>query len=91
MFDAPDQISNIESVPGGRKDAKVETFRSLEQLQTTREANAGIGDVLGAFSVSASTSRIHKTIANTSRNCEETTAFVSAFRYFTLQLNPTIP
>jgi len=80
VFDLPDQFLGSEPVPGGLKEVKTEVFRSIEQVTRSMKLKVGVGDALGLFSLSASVEHAHSTLTNRSRNIEEVSAFVSAFR-----------
>ena len=76
----PDEFSGGESVPGGFRKTQVDVFQTLEEVEKSMKASVGIGDVLGVISLSPSLSLVHKTITNTTKNVEDVTAFVSAYR-----------
>ena len=58
----------------------MDVFQTLEEVEKSMKASVGIGDVLGVISLSPSLSLVHKTITNTTKNVEDVTAFVSAYR-----------
>ena len=89
LYDLPDEFSGGEPVPGGFRKTHVEVFETVEEVEKSMKTSLGIGDALGVVSLSPSLSLVHSTIANSSKNVEEVTAFVSAYRYSETKLQRT--
>ncbi|XP_059159771.1 perivitellin-2 67 kDa subunit-like [Physella acuta] len=86
-YDMPDQIWQIDSVPGGYLSSEVSTYTSYNEVRDSMGANAGleVNAKKYAFSASFSYKKMQTSITNSSRYLSDVTSFAGQTR---VNVNP---
>ena len=77
VYQLPDQIWSMVSVPGGWLNAVTKVYKSYTDVKNKMSANAGVGLTNGMFSSSASYKTMNEAISNKSREITDVFSFVS--------------
>ncbi|XP_059154870.1 perivitellin-2 67 kDa subunit-like [Physella acuta] len=82
IYDMPDQIWTISSVPGGYMSSEVSTFQTYSEVRDSMSVSVGLDIDYRMFSFSASSTykKMQSLITNSSKYLSEVTAFTGATR-----------
>ncbi|XP_059143534.1 perivitellin-2 67 kDa subunit-like [Physella acuta] len=82
VYELPDQVWQMTSVPGGWLSSDAHTYSSYSAIRNSMGSSVGLEVDTGKYSFSASVSykKLQNSITNTSRYISEVTAFSSATR-----------
>jgi hypothetical protein len=79
LYDVPDQVETINSLPGGILDFESNLYKNHEEVKNTMSANVGLGYTPGFFSVSGSYRQSQKAILKNVNTVTTLFAYTSAY------------
>jgi len=79
LYDVPDQVETINSLPGGVVDYKNSLYHNNEDIKKSMSVNLGIEPVSGMFSLSGSYAKGQQMILENVNSIAEQSAYVSGY------------